>query len=159
MISRRHSTALAAIALGASLTLTGCFGNPLDGLVGGGGIGNVLEDATGGLVGGSSNSLPNDFPSEVPVINGEIQGGIGIGAAESRVWTVNISAPGGTVEEVAAHVHSQFMDTGFEGTMIDTPFEGRTGASYTKGDLTALVTVADDESTLPTVTYLVSRSS
>lgn len=158
MLSRRHGTALAALALGASLTLTGCFSNPLDGLLGGG-VENIIENATGGLVGGSHGELPKDFPTEVPVIDGEVQGGIGVGVEGSRVWTVNISAPGGTVEEVAAHVNSQFTAAGFEATMFDTPFEGRTGASYSKGDLTALVTVADDESTTPTVSYIVSRGS
>lgn len=158
MRSHRHSTALAALALGASLTLTGCFSNPLDGLLEGG-VESIIENATGGLVGGSQGELPKDFPTEVPVIDGEVQGGITIGVEDSRTWTVNVSAPGGTVDEVAAHVASQFAAAGFEASSIDASFAGRSVTTYSKGDLTALVTVADDESTNPTVTYIANRKN
>ena len=74
---RRTVPATAALALTASLALSGCFANPLDGLVEGlveGGVEQLIENQTGVDVdlGGSGGSLPSSWPAEVPTVSGEI---------------------------------------------------------------------------------------
>jgi hypothetical protein len=81
----RTSTArtVAPLALAAALavTLTGCFGNPLEGLAESA-IENIIEDQTGVDidVDGSGNgvSLPDAWPSDVPVPEGAILSAIAI---------------------------------------------------------------------------------
>lgn len=159
MLTRRHGTALAALALGTSLTLTGCFSNPLDGLIGGG-VENIIENATGGLIGGASEGeLPRGFPSEIPVVEGDIQGGFGLNVENANAWTVVVQVANGSVDEISAHIAGQMVSAGFEASDVDASFAGRSVATYTKGDLSALVTVSNDDGTAPTVTYIVSRGS
>lgn len=75
---RRTVPAVAALALGIALTLTGCFANPLDQLTEGlveGGVEQIIEDQTGVDVdvdGLGGASLPADWPADVPTPDGEI---------------------------------------------------------------------------------------
>ncbi|MGZ0712430.1 hypothetical protein ACWPKO_29240 (plasmid) [Coraliomargarita sp. W4R53] len=76
----RVRAAVVGVVLGVSaLALSGCA-NPIDQLVQGGiqeGIEQVVEEATGGDVdidvdGGGNASLPDSFPSDVPVPSGSL---------------------------------------------------------------------------------------
>ena len=67
-----------ALAAALALTLTGCFGNPLESLAEGA-IENIVEDQTGvdidvdgGSGVGSGASLPDDWPTDVPTPDGTI---------------------------------------------------------------------------------------
>lgn len=155
MLTRRHSTAFAAIALGASLTLTGCAGNPLEGLINEG-----IEQATGGVFGGgSSGELPNGFPSEVPIISGEIQGGFGLNVEGANAWTVVVKVTAGTVDEAAEHIAGQMAAAGFETPEMDGSFAGQSVRTYSKDKFSALVTVVGDDSGTVTATYIVNREN
>lgn len=75
---RRTVPAVAALGVGLALTLTGCFGNPLEQLTEGiveGGVEQIIEDQTGvdvDLGNGTGASLPADWPAEVPTPDGDI---------------------------------------------------------------------------------------
>lgn len=80
---RRTVPAVAALALGVSLTLSGCFANPLEQLTEGlveGGVEQIIEDQTGVDVDvdGSGASLPDAWPAEVPVPAGNIVASAGV---------------------------------------------------------------------------------
>lgn len=155
MVTRRHGTALAAIALGASLTLTGCIGNPIDGLVNQG-----LQEAADGLLGGSADGeLPKGFPTEVPIVPGEIQGGFGLNVEGANAWTVVVKVTAGSVEEAAEHIAGQMASAGFETPDMEGSFAGQSVRTYSKAPFAALVTVVGDDSGEVTATYVVSRES
>lgn len=78
---RTPRTALAALGLASAFALTGCFANPLDGLVEnvvGGGVENLIENELGGDVdvnipgSGGTSTLPSSWPSDVPTPDGDV---------------------------------------------------------------------------------------
>lgn len=158
MNSRRRTTALTAIVLGATLSLTGCFGNPLENLVNQG-VEGAIESATGGLLGGSSGELPDGFPTEIPIIPGDVQGGFGVNVEGAQTWTAVVNASGGSVEEAGAHIAQQMSGAGFEASEIGASIAGRSMATYTKDQLTVLVTVTSDDSGTVSATYIVNRKA
>jgi len=106
MISSRRRTS-SSIALVLALTmvpaLSGCFGdNPL---------GGIVEQATGGQVDLGGTEIPSGFPSEVPLISGTVEFGLGIGESESRAYNVTIAAG---AESPLSAIETQFADAGFE---------------------------------------------
>lgn len=85
MFSARHSVSASValvLALALTPTLSGCSGeNP---------IGGIVEQATGGKVSLGGKSIPEGFPSEVPVAAGDVQFGIAAGEGDSRGYNVTI---------------------------------------------------------------------
>jgi len=74
---RRTIPAIAVLGLALALTLSGCFANPLDQLTEGlveGGVEQIIEDQTGVDVNidGSGASLPDDWPADVPTVDGVV---------------------------------------------------------------------------------------
>jgi hypothetical protein len=69
-----HRTALVVVTtVGLSLGLTGCF-NPLEQLAQGG-IESIIEQQTGSDIDLSADgnaSIPDSFPSEIPVLSGDV---------------------------------------------------------------------------------------
>jgi hypothetical protein len=101
------------MAVAAVPALTGC--SALEGLI---------EKATDGKVNVSVGSLPDGWPSEVPVVDGDILGGATTKADDGTpIWNVTIKGDSGSADDVAA----QLTDAGFEA--VDLP--GDVGA----GDL------------------------
>lgn len=158
----RATASLAALTLGASLTLTGCFGNPLDALTGQGGQGGIeglIDEATGGLFDGFSGGVPSDFPTEVPLVEGQVQGGFGMNVDDGKGWTVIVLAPG-SLTEVGTRVAEQFAAAGFESSESNLSFSGGQFGSHKKGNIGVIVSAIEDESEGGTaVTYIVSRTN
>ncbi len=76
-IMRRTAPVATVIGLGLVLSLTGCFANPLDQITEGiveGGVEQIIEDQTGVDVDvdGTGASLPDGWPTEIPVPAGNI---------------------------------------------------------------------------------------
>ena len=103
-----------AIAAGLTVSLSGCFANPLesftDNLVEGT-VENVVEGATGVDVDvdgdGSGGSLPDSWPAELPVPDGKIAFSLAAGGAYSATVVV--------ADEAAAKAgYEDFVDNGFE---------------------------------------------
>jgi hypothetical protein len=82
---RRYTIPLAIVAAAATLPLlTGCFGNPVQGLV---------KAATGGKVDVGGNSLPADFPKSIKVYSGKIDYAIAVDSGKKEAWNVTVEVP------------------------------------------------------------------
>ena len=84
----RAATAVAIAGITASL-LTGCFGNPGD-LVDKG-VEDAIESATGGDV-SLGGELPADFPTTIPLIDGDVTFAGGAGDADGKGWVVVLTS-------------------------------------------------------------------
>jgi hypothetical protein len=102
--SRKIAIPLAiVVAVSAVPMLTGCFGNPVQG---------VLNAATGGKVNlGGGGSLPKDFPSDVPVYKGKVDTGIALGSGSKEVWNVTVEVPGSSTYD---EIKSELTGAGFK---------------------------------------------
>jgi len=100
---RRIAVPLAIVlALSTAPLLTGCFGNPISGIV---------KSATGGKLNiGGGGSLPADFPSTVPVYKGKIDTALGLGTGKKKIWNVTVEVPG---SDAASTIKSELTGAGF----------------------------------------------
>lgn len=112
------TTTRAAIAVAiagiTALLFTGCFGNPVEDLVNRG-VEDAIEGATGGDV-SLGGELPADFPTSVPIIDGDINLAAGAGGAEGWVIVLTSSATDPVAEAAAALEGAGFtVDTSVSG--------------------------------------------
>lgn len=101
----KHTVRAAAIAASLALviapTLSGCFGNPVEG---------IIEGATGGDIDLGGGSLPDGYPSaEVPVVDGEIIYSLKVGAGGDQVYNVTVQ----TGADPTDTVRNQLLAAGF----------------------------------------------
>ncbi|ORX06982.1 hypothetical protein AWC30_05320 [Mycolicibacillus trivialis] len=86
----------------------------------------------------AADSLPSGFPSDVPVVNGDVQGDYFAGANGSGVWTLNVT---GIDSEAFATAEQLLADAGFKTTdpaPTPGPCERRSGfdnTDTTEGDI------------------------
>lgn len=150
MNSRRFTVPLAIVlALAITPSLTGCFGNPIQQLV---------EGATGGNVDLGGAGLPDGFPSaDVPIVDGDIIYGMGLGNADGKVWNVTIKVEG---LDVVGDIKSQLEDAGF--TANEAGIGGATddGATllYESDKYGVLVVVSKDSDNGVVANYTVSET-
>jgi hypothetical protein len=145
-----RSRILSAIVLAASLlvvapAVTGC-----------GTIADAIEGATGGDVDLGGTSVPDDFPSEVPLIDGEVVAGGAIGNADGKIWNVTVKVP-----DVSAfdEITADFESAGFESTEVTSGEQGAS-ATFTKDPYGVLVVVAGGDTTQGWVAnYTVTQNS
>lgn len=100
--TRRLTTAIAiASALVLAPVLTGC-----------GALEGIIEQATGGEIDVSIGQLPDGWPTEVPVTDGDIIGG-GTSASDdgTPLWNVTIKVES---EAAFAEIQAQLEGAGFE---------------------------------------------
>src|SRR3978361_927774 len=92
-----------AVIVGVAIfpLLTGCFGNPVAG---------VINAATGGKVNLSGGSLPKDFPASVPVYKGKIDTGLGLGSGKHEIWNVTVEVPDASATSA---IKSELTGAGF----------------------------------------------
>lgn len=166
-------TALAAVGV---LTLAGC-GNAVEGLAEGA-VERAIENELGesadvsinedsftvdtaeGSITAGAGSVPEDFPSDVPIVDGEVSFAQRLDSADGLGWSLVIttsSDPASTVEQVRTALESN----GF--TVEDaSQFAQDEGAGGTvlgeKGSLTAFVLVSGDGSSTQ-VTYTVNQAA
>lgn len=121
MTSTKTRAALAAsVAVFASVALAGCFANPIEGLVKGG-VEQAVEGATGGDV-SLGGQLPAGFPSEIPLIDGEIGFGGSAGEGSEAGWVVTIQSE---AADPIAEARAKLEAAGFT---AEAGFEGDTGS-------------------------------
>ncbi len=154
---RGTAPALAALGLGLTLTLTGCFANPLEGLVEGvveGGVEQIIEDQTGVDVdvNGSGASLPDSWPAEVPTVDGEII----FSAASEGTFTAAIN-----VADLAAAqgAFDALLDAGFTQVAELSLGEGSESRVFENGTYNVAVIVAQNDDGTGLVQYTVGPVS
>jgi hypothetical protein len=151
---KRTASVVIAIALGvlAAPALTGCIGNPVESIVEG-----AVEQAGGGEVDlNSDGGLPDGFPSEIPLYDGEVVGGLGAGTADGGGWTVIIAVD--DLEASFTSIDDQLVAAGFESSFSGFT-EGTGSGMYSNGTYSVLLAVADDGSGQKTATYVVTGAS
>lgn len=119
----------AALLATAPLTLTGC--SMVEG---------IIEQQTGGNVDLGGASVPDDFPAEVPLADGEIVNGSAISNGDGTVWNVliNVADPAAP-DSIAAQLEGAgFVAPDGIGGITD---EGGT-LTYAKDDLVVNVLLA-----------------
>ena len=126
----RAAIAVAIAGLTASL-FTGCFGNPADMV--NQGVEDAIESATGGEV-SLDGELPADFPTSVPLIEGDITVAAGAGGTEGWVVVVTPSDSDDPVADAASALEAA-------GFTEDKSISGDGGgaAIYSDGEYTVLL--------------------
>jgi hypothetical protein len=128
---RRLSASIAVVlALGITPALSGCFGNPIESLV---------EQATGGKVDVGGQEIPDGFPTDVPIVSGDVLFGISAGDGESRGYNVTISAGS---ESPLDGIEAQFANAGFESQVQASGSDGGGSVIFSNDDWNAVVVVA-----------------
>lgn len=132
MIRTRTRTILlaAVILVGVMPALAGCS------------VRDVVDTATGGQVQLPGSSLPDDFPAEVPLYDGEVLSGAGLGNADGKIWNVGVRVPdAGAVDEI----QTALSDAGFV-TNLQGPSGADGGTIIASSDAygVAVVVVRDD---------------
>lgn len=143
-------TRLAALALGAALlvglpALTGCAA-----------IEGIIEQQTGGDLDLGGNTVPADFPSEVPLADGTVINGSSITApGGEKVWNVLMEV--GDADAPSA-IAAQLEGAGF--VAPSTGGIGDTGGTltYAKDDLVVSVVLAKVDAGW-TANYTVARAA
>jgi len=133
----KRFTATAAIVLALAITpaLSGCFGNPIE---------QIVEGATGGDVSLPGQGIPDDFPKDVPLYDGEVTFGLGVGNGDGKAWNVTIRVPG---LDAADAIKSQLEGAGFaqnEAGVGGTTADGAT-LIYGNDKYTVLVVITKDD--------------
>lgn len=117
MITARGTRRATALALAGALLLGGA-------LSGCSVIRNIVD--TGGLPDGvvPTQSVPSDFPAEVPLIDGDVLLGISVPGDGEKVWNVTVKVDGLAAFETAKQ---QFTDACFEYSEVSVTDESSTG--------------------------------
>ena len=121
-------------------------------------INNVVNSATGGTIPeglGTGQSVPSDFPSEVPLIDGDVVFSLSLpGDNGEKAWNVTINVSGADAFQT---ITTQLTDAGFENQELSTGESGSTGA-FNKDPLTVLVVVGAADGGQWTANYTVTNA-
>ena len=123
----RRIVPVLALGAGLSLALSGCFANPLESITEGlveNGVEELIEGQTGVDidVNGSGVSLPDSWPSELPLPEGTLTYSLSAGGTFSALFEVSD-------ESVATDLGAQLEAAGFEKTS-EGNFGGLLTSSY-----------------------------
>lgn len=139
----------AAIVLGSVLllafpALTGCAA-----------VEGIIEQQTGGDVDLGGDTVPEDFPAEVPLAEGDVVNGSAITAAEGKVWNVliNVSDPAAP-DSIAA----QLEEAGFTSVGTGEITDSGGTLTYTKDALAVNVLLGKTDSGW-TANYTVAQTA
>jgi len=136
-----------ALTLGVAPTLAGCSAEQLVQDA----VENAVNDATGLDVDLGGKTLPEDFPTEVSIVSGEISLSGALGAGTEKVWTVGV-----LVADLAAgfdEAETKLRDAGF--TAMETGTDVMNTGIFSNGAYSVLVT-ATENGTDKTVNYVVT---
>ncbi|QYH36779.1 hypothetical protein [Salinibacterium sp. M195] len=131
---RRVNVAIAILlTIGGAVSLSACSVNPLEAIV---------EKASGGAIDVGGKSIPDGFPSEVPVIAGDVIFGISVADGENRSFNVTIAAG---AESPLDFIETQFTDAGYESQAQASGSEGAGTVIFSNDLWNAVVVVAQSD--------------
>jgi hypothetical protein len=111
--------------------LAGCVGNPVE---------TLIEQGTGGGVDLGGGSVPEGFPAEVPLYDGEVTYGIGVGDGAGKAFNVTIRIPDQSAGE---QIRADLEAAGF--TLLGgTDPNAQGGAAYDGADWGVVVVLTQD---------------
>jgi len=133
--ARKKILVPAAILMSLTLApmLSGCMGNPIQGLV---------EQATGGQLDIGGTSVPDDFPAQIPLISGNVIFGTGLGNDDGKVWNVAIEVAGASAMD---SIKAQLESAGFESIGEMDSSEETSSGIFTQDPYGILVVVAPNQ--------------
>lgn len=142
-----RTTATLAIALAATLTLSGCFGNPIENLVKEG-VNGAIKQATGADVDLGGQEIPADFPSQIPIVDGTVEFAASVTVDGRKVWTVRLKVSN---PDIFKEIQAGMIGAGFTETV-----SGGTMGMY-EGDGLGIVANVDDNKGDVGVMYVVTE--
>ncbi len=131
------------IAASTAPLLTGCFGNPVEGI-----IDRAVKGATDGGV-SLGGKLPDGWPNEVPVIDGEILFGAGATTDGEQGWVVTIVP---TSSDPIGDAQKKLEDAGFVVDTTASESAGEAGLVSMMNDHYVVVVVGSADGLIYTVT-------
>ena len=143
---RTRITVPAAIALALVFapSVAGCSMIPID---------SIVEGATGGAV-QSGSDIPDGFPSEVPIIDGEVVFGGSLGDDTARVYNVTVKVDG---PEAYDAIKADLEGAGFTSAVAGTAGAAGTGG-FSNDKWGVLVVVSEDGSNGFVANYTVTAA-
>ena len=136
MTTRRRSIrsplSVAAALLLAAPILAGCSMIPVN---------DIVDQATGGTVDLGGTEVPTDFPSSVPLYEGEVLNGMRVGGDGAKVWNVGIRVPDAAALDT---IITQLSDAGFSAQLQGPSSADGGTVAATGSNLGILVAVVAD---------------
>ena len=154
MMSSLRNRVFAPIAIALAVVLTptlagcGIISNPIEGIV---------EGATGGNLDLGGTSVPDDFPADVPLYDGEVVFGASFGTGTDQIFNVTVKVPdAGAVDQIASDLEAAGFTAAGEVNLSSD--QGGT-LVYTSDTWGVLVVVATDAENSWTANYTVTSAS
>ena len=101
---RTAPAVLLTVMMFSAPVLVGCSGEQIQSLVG---------DASGGAVDVGGTSVPDDFPAEVPLAEGDVASAGRVGTGTGKVWNITITVMDAEAPDT---ITAQLVDAGFSST-------------------------------------------
>lgn len=145
-------TRLVSIALGAVLltgipvALSGC--SIAEG---------IIEQQTGGDVDLPGQSVPADFPSDVPLVDGTVTFGAAIGTDSQKAWNVTYTVPG--ADNPAQGIADQLAAAGFTAQELGGGVTTDGGLLNYSSDAWLVVVIVGKDGDAWTASYTVTQNT
>lgn len=144
-LPQRRATLAILLVLVASPALGGCSAQ------------SIIENATGGQVDIGGKSVPKDFPAEIPLVDGEVIYGGGLGSDAGKAWNVTIKVSGLDAFDA---ISTALTDAGFTSpTSGSGELDGGRGGAFENEKYGLLVVVAGDGKNGFAANYTVTTKS
>jgi hypothetical protein len=114
-------------------------------------VGDVVNSVSGGTIDAGGDTVPDDFPAVIPIVDGTVVYGGRVGTGTGKVWNLTITS---SDEDPMASIVAAFGDAGFDATtdVVDTGGS----AGFANGDYAVAVVVTTNADTTSTVNYTVT---
>jgi len=140
-------TATIAASLLIAPVLAGCSVNPIE---------SAIEGVTGGNIDVGGTTIPDDFPAEVPLLDGEVVNAMAAGTAPEKIWTVTMKVTDASVLET---IKTDMEAAGFSSGLGEAAVGGITGGMYSNETYSVLIVVAEEKDSGWMATYTVAPAA
>jgi len=140
-----------ALALLAGPALTGCSSQALaEGVAEG-----VAADNGQEIDLNTDGGMPDGFPENIPVIEGDVISGVAVGDGETQTWTVQIAItdPEAAYNEIKTGLEKAGFSSDFTGMN-----EGQGYGTFDDGAHSVVISTGDNGTNVVAATYIVSNT-